>query len=163
MFRIVMIVALSLLVDSNILAQDNFVKDSTLDKHLRNYLISKSTTIVTDKNGQNIPLEKVYAYETLFITAHNLKTDSILKNKKEIGIYSFKFASLTEKPYLYFQYPNKIEFIELDKNFDLQKTVKRMMKFLKKYDNQFTLEEKLKTIGNAMEVVEYNKNPIKEY
>ncbi len=159
MVKLFLVCLISIFANTSVSAQNNFVNDSLLDRKLRNYLISRSSNVIIDKDSQVIPLEMVYSNENILITSRNLKTDGTFNEEHGVGVYGFKFASLNEKPYLYFQYKNRIEFIELDNHFNLQRVVKRILKFLKNHCTQFTLEERLKSIENTMEVIYFNKYP----
>jgi hypothetical protein len=139
--------------------KNNIVRDTILEKKLRKYLIEHIDFYTIDSAGKRkLDSFMQKEYKDVSITSGNLKTDSILLDKNLLGIYSYRFADISSHPHLYIQYSNKIEFIELDsKNFRLNKLLKKIMKFFKKYSNQFTLQEKVKTIQGVMETIYNNK------
>ena len=142
--------------------KDNFVRDVELSAKLRKYLIDHIDIYTIDSLGKKMPFDSNYLqeeYGNVVIRSYNLKSDSIITNKQIIGFYKFSFACYSGcRPHLYIQYPNKIEFIDLDsKSFSLKKIIKKINRFFKKYPNDFTLEEKVKTIEGVMNTIYYNK------
>jgi hypothetical protein len=141
--------------------KDNLVKDTTLSNKLRKYLIEHTDAHTVDSAGKRKPLNVKFIqeqYGDAMISSTNLKTDSVIINKKLIGVYAFRFADISSRPHLYIQNPNRIEFIDFDsRDFSIDALLKKIIKLFNKYPDQFTLQEKVKTIQGSMETLYYNK------
>ena len=131
--------------DDNIV--DNYDQYERLHKYLMNLKL-KENKYIRDTNSL------IKDYENTAITLRNLKTDSILVDKKLEGVYSFGFASTVDKLYLGFMYlDGNFEYLDMEQSFD--KKIERINKFLNKCCKEFSLEEKIKTMYKAVNVLYY--------
>lgn len=147
-------------------------KNNVVDKHnnkilynkLKDFLMSHPTVGSQDSLGNFIPYTKEEMerqYSNVLISSSILKTDSIICDKNQIGIYSFGFASINDRRWLYLQYQNKIQFIDIDsESFDINKCAKKILSFLKKYDNKFSKEEKSMMLKKTFTIIYDNRYAI---
>lgn len=160
--RTILFICFSIVYTGTVNSQgrDNIVRDIELSDTLRVYLLDHLDLHTFDSAGNAVPLDSAFLqeqYGQTCITSFNLKTDSIVMDKKMIGVYAFRFADISSRPHLYLQYPNRILFVDLDGEFDLNQLLKKIMSFLDEISDQFTLQEKVKTIEGVMEIVYLNK------
>jgi len=133
------------------------VKDSKLKAILREYLLTHPDICSYDSTGKLVLLSKEEIeeyYGDALVGTKNLKNDSFITDKRNIGIYMFKFSSLSERPHLYIQYPDRIEFIEIEsKDFNFEKALKKIIKLIHKYPDKFNQKERIKTLEGVMNVI----------
>jgi hypothetical protein len=135
---------------------DNLVHDKTLHNDLYNFLITGVTDYAIDSGGYRLSAEELYSKST-YITTRNLRTDSILMDKKLLGLYATRFACMDcgSDLELYFQHKNKREYLTIDrKNLDTFELINKIKTYFLLYPNEFTEIEKIRTIKGAMEVLE---------
>ncbi len=134
--------------------KDNMVRDTTLYKKLYCYLNPRRVSWLEDSTGKKIELQE---FLDRSISVRNLRTDSIIADKSLIGIYAFAFSNPSEKPWLYINHGQRIEFLELD-NLKLKKTINKITRFFKRHPKEFTLLDQLNTIKNVLIIIDENKH-----
>ena len=141
-------------------AQNNIIvnKDSILLGKLKDYLLNHPSVFTKDSSGKfvNFTKEELYEmYKEHLVYTANLRFDTISPDKSVVGIYRFGFSGFSERPWLYFKYKNKIEFIDLNQGeLKLNKILKRIRRFYKRYP--FTEIEKVRMLKGTIEVIHQN-------
>ncbi len=142
---------------------DNSIKylqiDTPIMWKLREYLLEHPTTFTKDVKGRVIPFtrdELIDMHKDDIIFVENLRHDSLSLSDSKIGIYRFGFLSLNEPSWLYLQYKNRIEFLDINQDrIHLHKILKRISRFYKKKPS-LTPIEKIKMLERSIDVIYEN-------
>lgn len=142
------------------LAHNNIIvkEDTVLLNKLKDYLLNHPSVFTKDSSGNFVNFTKeelIEMYKERLVYAANLRFDTISPDKSVVGIYRFGFSGFSERPWLYFRYKNKIEFIDLNQEeFKLNKILKRIRRFYRRYP--FTEIEKVRMLKGTIEVIHQN-------
>ncbi len=140
--------------------QNNIIvkEDTILLNKLKGYLLNHPSVFTKDSSGNFVNFTKeelIEMYKERLVYSANLRFDTISPDKSVVGIYRFGFSGFNERPWLYFKYKNKIEFIDLNQEeLRINKVLKRIRKFYGKYP--FTEIEKVRMLKGTVEAIHQN-------